>query len=311
MITVRFGKKKVQVPENLNEFSKKQLLSLVECLYFRVFPSYEITRFSLLKILLGQSELFYDFWKKDAGRECMETCVYDCNMICEHHHLFNEEITELLKLTNPFFKKISKPNSSKDFYTLKINLSKQIIPYVRIRGIKWTGPDDAIEDLTFDKWIQADLHYMYYLKTNDENHLDSLIAYLYEPFYMKYIRIVFPKIDNYTFSDNAKHISRLDKAVKFAIFLFYISSRAFLAEHFNHLFKIPEEGDLKETPDDIIRSQWYDTKFNIAENKLFGNFDNVGTTKIASIMKHLQMLIIRQKEEKIRREEAELRNRKQ
>jgi len=191
-----------------------------------------------------------------------------------------------------------------------MNLSRQIIPHFYKHGIKWIGPDDALEDLSFDAWMNADLYYMHYLKTNDIQYLDKMIAELYEPRFIKYIRLIFPRIEKEQFFDLLKPIRNLKPELKMAILLFYISSRAFLADHFNKVFKIPKKEELEELQSKVIRSQWYDTKFNIAENGLFGDFNEVGKAKISYILKHIQILINRQEEEKLRRQEAALRAKK-
>lgn len=310
MISIRIGKKSFEVPQSLNELSQKQLLKLVDSVYLRTGTdneNFRVKRMELLRILLGESKLFYEYWKKDAAKECMAICSEDCLGKCVYNHTFLLELRELLELTSPFYDKITIDESPVELYTLRMSLSKQLIPSFRIWGVRFEGPTNAMEDLSFESWINADLAYMHFMKTGDNKFLDMLIAELYEPSIFKWIGLAVPFFDKKRFYNGAKWVGRLDMRFKMAIFLFYVSSRAFLAEHFNKVFRIPGKDEIKKNSNDIIRSQWYETRYSIAENGLFGDFDRVGKTKIGYILKHIQMMVAKREKEQERRELAAIR----
>lgn len=87
------------------------------------------------------------------------------------------------------------------------------------------GPSDALTDISFLEYKDANTHYRAYLKTKNEADLNHLIAVLYRPktFMGKKVKYKPELIER-----RVKLISKIPLSIRYAIFLFYLASENFL-----------------------------------------------------------------------------------
>lgn len=64
-------------------------------------------------------------------------------------------------------------------FTINPKFCTQLIPYVKVGGIRYEGPKDLISDLTIYEWKEASWRLSKYAKTLDDRFLDELFVVLY------------------------------------------------------------------------------------------------------------------------------------
>ncbi|SDK34773.1 hypothetical protein SAMN05421823_102519 [Catalinimonas alkaloidigena] len=135
-----------------------------------------------------------------------------------------------------------------DFLFQKNDLTKNRIPTIR-RGLKRLyGPNDELKGLRFIEWMHAEAAFLAYSKTQEEQHLNRLVAILYRP-RKKGARPQAPDWDgdlrerynDYTLEARTRNVSRLPLATRQAILMFYVGCRALIIARFPNVFKEPGE----------------------------------------------------------------------
>lgn len=117
------------------------------------------------------------------------------------------------------------------FFTLeddkiKVNLSwtKSFIRSIHRWLYFYYGPVDALTDITFLEYKDANSFYRKFSETNDEADLNRLIAVLYRPkFFGKKFKYNPDKIEK-----RAQRIGKIRNDIRFGIFLFYTACEEFL-----------------------------------------------------------------------------------
>ena len=117
------------------------------------------------------------------------------------------------------------------FFTLeddkiKVNLSwtKSLIRRISSRIFFYYGPKDALTDITFLEYKDANSYYRKFSETHDESDLNRLIAVLYRPMIMGHKFKYNPdKIEK-----RANRIGKIPYNIRFGIFLFYTACEEFL-----------------------------------------------------------------------------------
>jgi len=132
------------------------------------------------------------------------------------------------------------------------NLTRQLLPVVKIGLKKLYGPADELANLSFVEFIKAESAYIAYAKTRDPEALNLLVAILYRPKRKDYspqspdfdgdIR---EKYNDHLVGDRVKLVSRLPLSTRQAIFLFYDGCRALILKQYPNVFRKPKDDDAK------------------------------------------------------------------
>ena len=87
---------------------------------------------------------------------------------------------------------------------------------------------------TFEEYLMAENYYFAYTETKKKEHLDNLIACLY--------RSPWQQWDSGKIQSRAKQFSKVDPAIKNAVFLFYIGFRSYVPKRCKSLFSVKGTG---------------------------------------------------------------------
>jgi hypothetical protein len=180
-----------------------------------------------------------------------------------------------------------------DFTLTKINLTKNLLPEIKVNGITLHGPSDRLSNIIFIEFIKAEKYYIDYAKTNNEASLNKLVAILYRPQRID-ISATDPKFDGDIRERYNDHFIESRSAVgsplagvpiniKRAIFFFYQSCRESIVAIFPEIFQEPEEGSKPEKGS----QGWTDVLINLAGNK-FGDMEATAHTRLYTILATLK-----------------------
>ncbi|MBN2747357.1 MAG: hypothetical protein JXR34_11585 [Bacteroidales bacterium] len=128
--------------------------------------------------------------------------------------------------------------STEKVFTFKSNLTKNLIPFFNIIKLKYLGPAEALTNISFGEFIEAEKHYVNYLNKRKDADLNQLVATLYRP------EVNEPKdqgdgripFNSETTESRAMIIKLLEYEIKFAILLFYEGCRLHLEKLFPKVF---------------------------------------------------------------------------
>jgi len=171
----------------------------------------------------------------------------------------------------------------------------------KLPGLKLYGPSDSLDNISFDELMHADQALDAYKDSEDEQHLDELVAVLYRPKTSRKlyqdtgdIRILFNK--NHL-SERAKTIRKtLDIDVKQAIRFNYIACRAVMAMPFVHLF--PEADDEEIGDKKASNGNWLDVSISLARKEpVLGNFHDIERDNAYLVLKVLDQVMKDYKEQ--------------
>jgi hypothetical protein len=172
-------------------------------------------------------------------------------------------------------------NDEQGHVTLNLSCVKNFIPDFRRGLFRYSGPADALTDITFLEYKDANHFYTEYSVTKEESALDNLVAVLYRP---RRFRKKVPYNGNT--DKRAKAMHKLPYPVKFGIYLFYASCEKFLREgsfkadqadiNLRMLYETtPKEQRLKK------KDKWQDQTglsglaISLAQTGIFGKLDDV------------------------------------
>jgi len=141
---------------------------------------------------------------------------------------------EFLSIKRKTFKRIAPEDAftlceSLDFLNKEVNLTRNLIPEIKAGLRKYHGPADAMVYCTFGEFTLACSALDEFQKTGEEKYLDELVAILYRP------RKLFwsirkhltdnqdsrAKFMNRAFKKRARKFARVDRCVKYSIYLFF------------------------------------------------------------------------------------------
>ena len=131
----------------------------------------------------------------------------------------------------------------KQFLSLNSSLTINKIPSFKHKGKLYYGAGENLFNITFDEYLEADNHFMNFLKSNEEIHLNKLIASLYRPMSKNYKHNSADStgdnrqpFNSNIIDYNADIFNSLDPDYKIAISLFYNGCRQFISNNFKNVF---------------------------------------------------------------------------
>lgn len=170
----------IEVPNNWNHLPlKKQLycyaILLTDTKHLlspqEVLPAKKIM---LMQALLDMDDDYLKLWKED----CL---IVDPEM---GETIFNSEVAELSKIADCFFDRIEPEQiGDPETFQIKLGLTKNPFPEIerKKQKKKYYGPADELENLTIAELGDTFTFFENFLKTNDEDWANKLIATLYRP----------------------------------------------------------------------------------------------------------------------------------
>lgn len=128
--------------------------------------------------------------------------------------------------------------------SLESKLTRNIISFFKIDGLKYYGPADKLFNITFSEFIHTETNLKRFMNSRDVVFLDKLIAILYR----KQARDYDPDSKDFNgdrrepFNDHqidarAAVISKMDHNIKIAIYLFYTGCQNWIMNQFPHVFQ--------------------------------------------------------------------------
>ena len=214
MLNVEFGRRLYRVPSAWNDLSRRQLLAITR-LHGQPFTSARALDDAFRRVLLGV-----------PGRLLARlNAVQRVELRRLVPVRFLREPTEHAPLTEQLL---------------------EYLPYLKWYqgfGARLFGPRAGFRNLRFAEFIFADAYYGRYLQTNDEAHLNRLVAVLYRPQRAGYA----PDSPAYggdrreDFNENllearTRQVAKLPHHVKYAVLLWYRGCRHQLENRFDYVF---------------------------------------------------------------------------
>jgi hypothetical protein len=134
--------------------------------------------------------------------------------------LVAENMAQITALLNYFF--VDDGNGG---ITYNLAFTRNFVPWLKTGALtKLKGPADALTDITFLEYKDANTYYRAYQQSQDEKDLNRLIAVLYRP--LRFFKKL--AYDENTIELRAWHIGKLPMAQRWAIYLFYAACEEFL-----------------------------------------------------------------------------------
>ena len=213
---IRFTK---EIPEDMNELTESQFIhfaGLVLRLYQKEIEVYDLKTSMAMKMLgVKYSEKEYTRLNGEARAK------------------ISENVHGLTELLNYFFEE----KEGK----LKVNtaFTRNLVPELKIKHRPMLkGPADALTDVTFLEYKDANTAYRTYLENEQEDDLNELIAILYRPYRIPFVpdkwRKNHPwlavkfKYKAWNLAKRKKQVARLPLQTRFAIFLNYMAFEDYL-----------------------------------------------------------------------------------
>jgi hypothetical protein len=246
MQTVQIDNKIYELPSELNELSRWQLLQLCNRMRLLQLPK-EAQVFALLTLF--EFKWFrYLRWRKITRLD-------------DYH------IHQLLPLTNFLYSDQLLTKNTLGSYKNGI-FAKRLY-----------GPDDSLLNITFNEFIKCEEHYINFVQGNTLDELDSLCAVLFRPKRKEYdptkhndIREPF---NDLTLPNNHQRTKKWPYKAKMAVFLYYHGSRKQL------LSLVPTTKNSTKRKGNY---SWIHVMDDLAENLI--NLDKVGNTNAYTVLFH-------------------------
>jgi len=294
MNTVTIPAKNVikQVPSCIDELNERQYLRFVELLLqlqgksisFQEFKSQLI--FDLLNLKVNLSYYFLPYKEKEQ---------------------INSTIHQLSDLVESFFKEENKDNGP--VKVAQLSFVKQLIPRIG----NYYGPTDALQDITFCEYRMAHDHFTAFVKSDDPNDLDQLIAVLYRrrkrllflrkflPGYDGQHRVrIGSKTNPIYIEKRAKCISRLPWHIRYGIFLWFAGCEEYLVTgrpeingHEIDFSKLYEKSDKGSS---LAEIGLVGVLFSLSETKVFGNMEETDNQNLYDVLLRLYQVVMEMKE---------------
>lgn len=248
MLKLHFHKKSFLLPENYNELTGEQLISVNKILLTG--EPMEMIRLKLLRVLLQMN--LYQFFRLSAD--------------CKHRILFEDE-TEVSRI---------------DWLFDKNTLTEQLLPKYE----RFYGPKKEFDNLRVKEFHVCEIAYYDYLQTGEDEHLDKLIAVLYRPAKDNYNFKKDPDGDcRIDFNPNELayymlFVSSWPVEVKAAILCFYDGNREFLRQLYDEVFVSGESSGEEE------QTGMYDVIRNLSGSR-YGTFKQVEEMFVHDIMREI------------------------
>lgn len=125
-----------------------------------------------------------------------------------------------------------------DCIIINSKLTRNPVPYIKIKGTKYYGPSDLLGNVSYSEFIHTEKFYDSYLQTQQQIYLDYLIATLWrkkgKPEDSGDVREDF---NDFILDKLRPKFKNVDKNIKQAIFLFYCGVKHYLRHHYKYLHK--------------------------------------------------------------------------
>lgn len=166
--------------------------------------------------------------KSEMAVKFMQICMTD------------EAYVEMIELCSVDFLAETATRIFERFEESESFLDIQKVPVLSLGDTELVGPQDYIQNICFGQYVEADYQYLLYYKTQNEIHLDKLIAVLYRPRdELKYNNAINDRLE--------RKIKKLEPEIKAVIHAFWIGCRLFLSKRFKAVFpKKSADGKLEK-----------------------------------------------------------------
>jgi len=181
----------------------------------------------------------------------------------------------------------------------KIDLTKQLLPKIRLNGTWIYGPSDFLQNISLEEFAFADKAFINFMKSNQEKEkeqqLTRLVSCLYRP------NKLFVKKDkqfkgderkdfnSYILNDYDVKYSKISLTHKLMILLYYWGCRNSLVVHYPNVFSSGNNG--KATANDL---GWVGVIFELACEKI-GTIDKVAESNMHFMLTYLENELIKSK----------------
>lgn len=242
--------KAFRFPQSWNELTHKQLLAF--CGYANAMPTAEQSRVVLLHRLVGVPPAAIALLLASAGGRT--------------------QLAQLTSLLNFLYQENN----------LSVNLQAAIKTARRYNAPIWYGPADNFTNLRWNEFIVADQYHAAYVRTQEEQYLDYLVATLYRPQRPDYD----PDSPSYggdrredfnqhTLERRVRTAARISGLKKSAAYCFYVGCRNQLVKDYQDIFEDgggPSNG--QASGQNGQQSDWLDFLRHLPSDK-FGTLDNI------------------------------------
>ena len=235
MQNIKFNHISIDYPSCWNELNKDQFFQII-ALFKLNFSDLEFrirTIFILLNLVVAKSAHSY------RSPDVLHLVKYKKE---NPFYLSNEQILAMANTVNFLIHQYSDEKGN-EFLSLNSNLTINLMPRFRHKFKMYYGPGNNLFNICFDEYMEADTHFLNYIKSNNVLHLNKLIATLFRPARNNYnphsaqstgdIRQPF---NSNVIDHHASVFSSLNMDVKIAISLFYNGCRQFISYNFKNVF---------------------------------------------------------------------------
>jgi hypothetical protein len=260
-IKIKYGKRilNLQHPERFNECDEYQLRSIIELIVLNEIPieeRYE-DRIMLMQIFLKKN---INKYVKDRWFQIMESIVSE-GLILQLFELQNFIISE---------------NSFNNWIIKQINTDDGVL----------YGPKDRFAYMQFGEFIVADMLFMQYLQSKQEDLLNKFIAVLYRDKDIKAFGDddMREEFKSGNLSARSLVIAKLDNITKQSILYNYYGIRAWLADKYKFVFP-SEDPDTMEIKLGTDKGGWMSIRRHLAGDVL--NLDKVDHVLLHDVLADL------------------------
>jgi hypothetical protein len=140
---------------------------------------------------------------------------------------------------------LRKTEDSKGNQSIQLDsrLTKNLVPFLDVRGERFWGPSDHLFNISFSEFIHTETNLKRFLKSKQIEFLDKLIATLYrkedpayDPSSVNFRGDHREPFNDHLINDRAEKISGLNHNLKMAVYLFYSGCQSWIQLQFPHVF---------------------------------------------------------------------------
>ncbi|MEA5458698.1 hypothetical protein VB796_06605 [Arcicella sp. LKC2W] len=218
MQTIQFGHRLIKVPTQLSELNSKQLIRYVQLINAKLtIPQFNVLMILNLLQVQERAWLKWFFFKNEYLIPFLDKLtfgLFEWTVITIHE----EDFYELTLL-------------SANFHQIETFALENPIP-----KIKWlVGPQMLLSNVSFRQFRKAEEFFARYTNDQSEDNLNTLLAWLYLPFWSKKASQTPQKA-----AKRAKIIGKLPLEKRLTIYYFYLESRTKLTKIYNDLYNSTE-----------------------------------------------------------------------
>jgi hypothetical protein len=248
MVKLLLDKTPIDFPTKFNEFTAKQLEIVMAMYHHKIeIPN---AKLEILKAFFFRNwRLLFLYFKNEKLIPILDKLTF--GVFTFNQRIITEaELIDFIRLSSRFI------------FDSENLLTKQILPQITVSKGNFyhpkttlIGPRDELINLTFEEFIPSDFMYRMYIKTQEEEYLNKLIAILYRP-KAKQVNGIDrrePFIDDESIEQRANLIAHLPITQRLIIFGFYDGCQKELIEKNPDLFP-KTQGRAEFTTESVIAS---------------------------------------------------------